>query len=52
MPGPNSAPNGDTRLVHDWVWSAPDKKMITLREKLRRAGKPIRSGKTDVKRRK
>lgn len=51
MPGPNSAPNGDTRLVYEWVWSAPDEKMIPLREKLRRSGK-LRSGKTDAKRRK
>lgn len=54
MPGPNSAPNGDRSLVHGWTtrrvydedtdtWYVEP---ITVREKLRRAGK-LRTGKTD-----
>ena len=44
MPGPNSAPNGDSRLVTDFV-VRKDGSKIKLRELLREKG-TLRTGKT------
>lgn len=44
MPGPNSAPNGDSRLVTDVV-TRKDGSKIRLRELLREKG-TLRTGKT------
>lgn len=59
MPGPNSAPNGDSRLVNAWTkiehknqaGEVTHVELLLLREKLRRKGK-LRTGKTDAKRKK
>lgn len=48
MPGPNSAPNGDSRLVTEWV-IRENKPAIKFREVLREKGQ-LRTGKTDKKR--
>lgn len=58
IPGPNSAPNGDSKLTTAWTtikhYNAQDNldwiETLTVREKLRRQGK-LRTGKTAKKRR-
>lgn len=58
MPGPNSAPNGDAKLVSAWTttkhYNLQDNldwvETLTVREKLRRQGK-LRTGKTAAKKR-